>query len=91
MRYGVANTDSDYDNISAYTQDGYQHYYTTLSDDYDDAYSVLERDAGYILLDSLVDHSAQTGLSQGGWMPRQNATQEAVEWWEFGSSINPPI
>lgn len=82
-RYMVANAPSDFFNISTFTQDGDQDYSASF-DDWDDAYSTFEQDAGYILLDALVDPSARDGLTVAGWTPGKNATQEAIEWWEFG-------
>ncbi|KAI4153297.1 MAG: hypothetical protein LQ340_002405, partial [Diploschistes diacapsis] len=59
------------------------HDFTDLLNDYDNSYSTLEEDAGYILTDNLQDRSVRTGLSLSGWNPRGNAEQQAAEWWQF--------
>ncbi|KAL9112516.1 MAG: hypothetical protein Q9187_007757, partial [Circinaria calcarea] len=57
--------------------------FTDLLDTYEDAYSTLEQDAGYILSENLQDRSFRSGLRLAGWKPGQNKAAQAVDWWEF--------
>lgn len=57
--------------------------FTSLLDDYENAYATLEQDAGYILTENLQDRSVRSGLSLAGWKPGKDAASQAVEWWEF--------
>ena len=57
--------------------------FTDLFGVYEDAYSTLEQDAGYILSGNLQDQSVRSGLKLAGWNPRMNKAAQAVEWWEF--------
>ncbi|MCJ1281166.1 hypothetical protein MMC26_000484, partial [Xylographa opegraphella] len=78
----VANSYSDYSSIETFDQSGAVNY-TDLLDEFDDAYSVLEQDAGYILSENLQDRSYRAGLSLSGWKPGKNMHAQAAEWWEF--------
>ncbi|KAL8713292.1 MAG: hypothetical protein Q9220_002491 [cf. Caloplaca sp. 1 TL-2023] len=73
---------SDYDSIETFNETGAVDF-TDLLDDYEDAYSTLEQDAGYILTQNLQDRSVRSGLSLAGWKPAKDPAAQAVEWWEF--------
>ncbi|MCJ1415425.1 hypothetical protein MMC32_001757 [Xylographa parallela] len=73
---------SDYSSIETFDQTGAVNY-TDLLDTYDNAYSVLEQDAGYILSKNLQDRSYRAGLSLSGWKPGKNMQAQATEWWQF--------
>ncbi|KAL8721307.1 MAG: hypothetical protein Q9225_001967 [Loekoesia sp. 1 TL-2023] len=73
---------SDYDSITTFNETGAVNF-TNLLDDFEDAYSTLEQDAGYILTRNLQDRSIRAGLSLAGWKPGKDAAAQAVEWWEF--------
>ena len=66
--------------------------FTSLLDEYEDAYATLEQDAGYILTQNLQDRSARAGLSLAGWKPGKNAAAQAADWWEFDFEYSvPPV
>ncbi len=66
--------------------------FTSLLDDFEDAYADLEKDAGYILTQNLQDRSVRSGLSLVGWKPGKDAAAQAVEWWEFDwEYASPPV
>ncbi|KAL8825779.1 MAG: hypothetical protein Q9191_004200 [Dirinaria sp. TL-2023a] len=73
---------SDYDSIETFNETGAVNF-TYLLDEYEDAYSTVEQDAGYMITENLQDRSFRSGLSLAGWKPRQNKAQQAVEWWEY--------
>ena len=76
---------SDYDSIMSYDKDGFNNY-TNLISDFDDAWSVAEQDAGYILTDNLQDYDVRTGFGLAGWKPDTNTgIKQAVEWWMWVS------
>ncbi|KAI9710894.1 MAG: hypothetical protein M1828_002005 [Chrysothrix sp. TS-e1954] len=81
-KYNIANTYSNYTDIATYDETGKVDYSDRL-DDFEDAYSTLEQDAGYILKENLHDQSARSGLTLSGWEPRGNMKKEAAEWWEW--------
>lgn len=83
QKYGVNNTYSNYSSILTYDETGYTDY-SSLFDDFDNAYSVTEQLAGTILTDSLQDFSTRAGFSRGGWKPKKDMKAQAVEWWEWG-------
>ncbi|MCJ1371145.1 hypothetical protein MMC20_002360 [Loxospora ochrophaea] len=80
--YNVTNTYNDYSLIETFNETGAVNF-TYLIDDYEDAYSTLEQDAGYILSENLQDRSFRSGLSLAGWKPGKNPAAQATEWWEF--------
>lgn len=50
-----------------------------------DAYSIIEQDAGNILLENLQDRSFRAALSLAGWRPMGDAQAQAVEWDQLDS------
>lgn len=82
QKYNLSNTYSNYSSILTYNETGYTDY-SSLLDDFEDAYSSLEQDAGYILTQNLQDRSIRAGLMLADWKPKR-MEQQAVEWWEWG-------
>ncbi|KAF2875777.1 hypothetical protein BDV95DRAFT_484850 [Massariosphaeria phaeospora] len=78
--YQIANTYSDYSSITTYNETGAVNY-TYLLDEFDEAWTIFEQDAGYILTDNLQDKSLRAGLRQAGWNPKRNMAAQAAEWW----------
>lgn len=86
QKYNLSNTYSNYSSILTYDETGFNDY-SDLLDDFENAYSNLEEDAGYILMDDLQDRSTRAGLLLSGWNPKvmgkKQMAAEAVEWWEW--------
>lgn len=82
--YNLTNTYSNYSSIQTFNETGVVNF-TDLIDDFENnAYSILEQDAGYILTEDLQDRSVRSGLSLAGWKPgRRDMEAQAVEWWEW--------
>lgn len=57
--------------------------YSYLFDDFDNAYSTFEQNAGYTLTENLLDTSARSAFSLAGWKPKKDMAAQAVEWWEW--------
>jgi polyamine oxidase len=73
---------SNYSSIKTFTDKGRQDY-SSLLDDFSNAYSTFEQNAGNILTSSLLDTSVRAGFSLAGWNPKKNMMAQAVEWWSF--------
>ena len=73
---------SNYSSIETFNETGPDDFSDLLSD-FEDAYSILEQDAGYILSDNLQDRSVRAGLSLAGWKPGRDMEAQTTEWWEF--------
>jgi len=82
-KYNLSNTYSDYSSILTYDETGAVDYTKLLDETYEDAYAIVEQDAGTILSHNLQDRSYRVGLSLADWKPKKNMQQQAVEWWEF--------
>ncbi|OTB00143.1 hypothetical protein M426DRAFT_66501 [Hypoxylon sp. CI-4A] len=81
-KYGVDNTYSNYSSILTYDEGGAADY-GTMFDDFEEAYSTMEQNAGYILTENLQDTSARAGFSLAGWKPKKDMHAQALEWWEW--------
>ncbi|KAF4312532.1 Amine oxidase [Botryosphaeria dothidea] len=81
-KYNVTNTYSNYSSILTYNETGAVDY-TSLLDDFEDAYATAEQNAGYIVTENLQDMSTRAGFSLAGWKPKKNMAAQAVEWWEW--------
>ncbi|OCK75495.1 amine oxidase [Lepidopterella palustris CBS 459.81] len=81
-KYNISNEYSNYSSILTYDQTGYNDY-ASLIDDFGNAYSTMEQNAGYILSENLQDQSARAGLALAGWKPKQDMHKQAVEWWQW--------
>lgn len=73
---------SNYSSLQTFNETGAVDY-TDLLDDFEDAYAILEQEAGFILSHGLQDRSARSGLSLAKWKPGNDKAAQAVEWWEF--------
>ena len=80
--YNLTNTYSNYSSLETFNQDGATDY-TDLIDDFENAYSTVEEQAGYILTQNLQDMSFRSALSLAGWKPGNDPEAQTVEWWEF--------
>ena len=78
----LPNRYSNFSSIQTYNETGAVDF-TPLIDEYDEAYALVEQDAGYLLSDNLQDRSMRSGLDLAGWKPRQNKAAQAVEWLVF--------
>ncbi|KAL9100734.1 MAG: hypothetical protein Q9163_003919 [Psora crenata] len=81
-KYNVTNYYSNFSNVQTFTDQGSVDY-NGLFDAYEDAYSTVEQDAGYILADNLQDRTFRSGLSLAGWKPMMDKRAEAIEWFLF--------
>ncbi|KUL90485.1 hypothetical protein ZTR_00035 [Talaromyces verruculosus] len=82
QKYGVNNTYSDYSSILTYDETGYVNY-SSLFDDFENAYSVTEELAGTILSENLQDRSTRAGFTRGEWQTKKDMKMQAIEWWEW--------
>lgn len=67
-KYNISNIYSNYSSILTYNETGYVDYSEILND-FEDAYSTLEQDAGYVLTNGLQDKSIRSGMMLAGWKP----------------------
>jgi polyamine oxidase len=65
--------------VLTYDQNGLVDYIDKYID-FETAYSVVEKDAGYILSENLQDRSFRAALNLAGYKPRGDAHAQAVEW-----------
>ncbi|KAI0512722.1 amine oxidase [Xylaria bambusicola] len=79
-KYGLQNTYSNYSSILTYDEEGAADF-GSLFDEMDEAYTIVEQDAGYVLTDNLQDTSMRAAFSVAGWKPKKNMHQQAIEWW----------
>ncbi|KAF4625278.1 hypothetical protein G7Y89_g12888 [Cudoniella acicularis] len=82
QKWGINNTYSNYSSILTYDQTGFVDY-SSYFDDYNNAYSVLEQEAGTILTQNYQDRTMRTGFSIADWKPKKDVQKQAVEWWNF--------
>ncbi|KAH8602191.1 putative flavin-containing polyamine oxidase [Bisporella sp. PMI_857] len=82
-KYNLTNTYSDYSSILTYADEGATNYSYLLDETYEEAYALLEQDAGRILSENLQDRSVRVGLSIANWKTKKDMRQQAAEWWEF--------
>ena len=73
---------SNYSSIKTFTDKG-KHDYSSLLNDFSNAYSTYEENAGYTLASNLLDTSVRAALSIAQWNPKKNMMAQAVEWWSF--------
>ena len=73
---------SNYSSIETFNETSAVNY-TELFDDYEDAYSTLEQDAGYILSQTLQDRCTRSDLSLASSKPAQNKATQAIEPFQF--------
>ncbi|KAI0010193.1 amine oxidase [Xylariaceae sp. FL0662B] len=82
-KHGVANTYSNYSNISTHDGGGAADFGHDLFDAMDAAYGAAEREAGYVLTGNLQDTSMRAAYGMAGWKPRQDMRAQALEWWDW--------
>lgn len=61
---------------------GYVNYTDKLAA-FEDAYALVEQDAGYILRENLQDRSFRAALNLAGWKPIGDPQALAVEWYQM--------
>ncbi|KAI9847728.1 MAG: hypothetical protein M1837_001976 [Sclerophora amabilis] len=81
-KHNITYAYSNYSSLETFTDQGAVDYRSKI-DDFEDAYSIVEQDAGQIMLQNLQDRSFRAGLRLAGWNPKQDFESQAVEWWEF--------
>ncbi|KAF2656312.1 polyamine oxidase-like protein [Lophiostoma macrostomum CBS 122681] len=81
-KYNVSNEYSNYSSIASFNETGAVDY-LSLIDDFEDAWSIFEQNAGYVLTENLQDTSMRAGISLAGFKPKKNMMAQAVEWWEW--------
>jgi polyamine oxidase len=79
-KYGIKNTYSNYSSILTYDEGGAADF-GSLFEDMEEAYTIAEQDAGYILTENLQDSSMRAAYSLAGWKPKKDMHAQAVEWW----------
>jgi polyamine oxidase len=70
---------SDTSSIMTFDSTGANNF-TNIIDEYEQIWTIFEKNAGTILTENLQDRSMRAGLWQSGWRPR-DAHHKAVEWW----------
>ncbi|KAL2277135.1 hypothetical protein FJTKL_00265 [Diaporthe vaccinii] len=88
-KYNISNTYSNYSSILTYDETGANDY-TSVLDNWEEAYEVAEANAGASLSGNLQDLSARTGLSMARWKPRKDMQAQAVEWWSWDWETSVP-
>ena len=73
---------SNFSSLSTYGTNGPADYLVKF-DTFEDAYSVVEQDAGNILLENLQDRSFRAALNLVGWRPIGDPQAQAVEWYQL--------
>lgn len=79
-KWGIANTYSDYANISSFNAGGAADFVGKIAQFYD-AYDVTEKDAGTMWALNQQDRSERAGLTAAGWRPAKDMEAQAAEWW----------
>ncbi|KAI9733650.1 MAG: hypothetical protein M1834_003252 [Cirrosporium novae-zelandiae] len=82
QKYNIINTYSDYSSITTYDETESTDY-TSLLDEYEDFYTIIEQVSSIILSDNLQDTSTRAGLGKAGWKPQQDHHMQAIEWWAW--------
>ncbi len=80
QKYGIKNVPTKLDSLETFTEKGPVPYADRI-EAYDEAYAVLEREAGQTILESRPDQTYAEGLAEGGWT-RNDAIANAIEWYE---------
>lgn len=79
-KWGLANTYSNYDNISTFNSGGTADFVGKINNFYD-AYDGTEKDAGTMWKLNRQDRSEKAGLAAAGWRPTKDMEAQAAEWW----------
>ena len=78
----MKNHFSNFSSPLTYDTNGPVDYLDQL-DTFGDAYSIVEQDAGNILLENLQDRSFRAALNLAGWRPIGDPQAQAVEWYQM--------
>jgi polyamine oxidase len=81
--YEIVNEYSDYSSIATFNETGAVNY-TDLLDEFEEAWTIFEQEAGYYLTENLQDKSMRAGIWQAGWNAKKDMMKQAVEWWMWG-------
>ena len=78
----MKNHFSNFSSLLTYDKDGPADYLDKF-DTFGDVYSMVEQDAGKILLENLQDRSFRAALNLAGWKPIGDSHAQAVEWYQL--------
>ncbi|KAL9071741.1 MAG: hypothetical protein Q9161_004005 [Pseudevernia consocians] len=81
-KYNVKNHFSNFSSLLTYDKNGPVDYLDKF-DTFGDVYSMVEQDAGKILLENLQDRSFRAALNLAGWKPIGDSQAQAVEWYQL--------
>ena len=87
--YKIRNKYSNYSSISTFNETGAVDF-TPLLDEFEEAWTIFEQEAGRLLTDNLQSMSMRAGTSLAGWKAKKNMAAQAVEWWMWGKSAQEP-
>ena len=79
QEYNVTNYFSDMASVLTYDQNGPVDYLDKYIE-FDTGYSIVEKDAGYILSENLQDRNFRAALNLAGYKPMGDSHAQAVEW-----------
>ena len=82
QKYNLTTTYSNLSSIITYDHNG-ENDYTNLFNEYDNAFSLLERDTGLMMSQGHQDRTFRVGLSLAGWKPKKSMLHQASEFWKF--------
>lgn len=78
----MKNNFSNFSSLLTYDTNGPVDYLDKF-DAFGSSYSIVEQDAGTILLENLQDRSFRAALNLAGWRPIGDAQAQAVEWYQL--------
>ncbi|KAL9612346.1 MAG: hypothetical protein Q9167_003033 [Letrouitia subvulpina] len=81
-KYNVKNHFTNLSSLLTYDSHGPVDYLAKL-DAFEEAYALVEYDAGTILSENLQDRSFRSGLNLAGWKPQGDLQAQAIEWYEM--------
>lgn len=82
QKYNLTTAYSNLSSILTYDHNGLNDY-ASLLEEYDHAYSAVEKEAGSMLSQGYQDRSFRVGLSMAGWKPKKSMLHQATEFWKF--------
>lgn len=82
QRFDVKNYYSDLTSLETFDFTGPVNYTDKIAE-FEDVYSSVEQDAGYILTENLQDRSFRAALKVFGWNPTHDYQAQAAEWYEM--------
>lgn len=78
----MKNNFSNFSSLLTYDTNGPVDYLDKF-DAFGSSYSIVEQDAGTILLENLQDRSFRAALNLAGWRPIGDPQAQAVEWYQM--------